>query len=451
MDFLPGLPSTAGTIRYPLTSMTARALVCALSGDSAERRCALMVALADDPSLARWAQAARQFGGEAAAETGEEMAAWLAKTLPELWGPPLQAPDAADPWGCSPAAAALAWAAAGCAREFAEPFGADAAARAAWRALVDDSTAELPPETPTVTEQARRALAFGGLEAADEHFRACADRWSELAPAYEARWLADDPSWAACLPGLCRSQVRLADLEGRFDEALRDAKLIALKAFAYGAGHEINNPLANIASRAQSLLADEPHPERRRKLAAINTQAFRAHEMLADLMLFARPPALAPQAVDLVALSLEVVAHFQSQAAEQDTAFVVEGPPGPVTAWADPVQLRVALLALAQNALEAVGTCGRVTLEVALQRSAGQEYAVISLRDTGPGIPPEDLGRIFDPFYSGREAGRGLGFGLPKAWRIATGHGGRLEALSEFGQGATFRLWLPVQKPARVS
>src|SRR5438309_9187168 len=84
-----------------------------------------------------------------------------------------------------------------------------------------------------------------------------------------------------------------------FDSALESAKLQALYNFAYGLSHEINNPLANIATRAQTLLLDEKDPERRRKLATIVQQAFRAHEMIADLMLFARPPAVRAQEVDL--------------------------------------------------------------------------------------------------------------------------------------------------------
>ncbi len=89
--------------------------------------------------------------------------------------------------------------------------------------------------------------------------------------------------------------ARLDELERRFDAAVQHAKLEAMKELAYGAGHEINNPLANIATRAQTLLRDETNPERRRKLAAINAQAFRAHEMIADLMLFARPPQMRPK------------------------------------------------------------------------------------------------------------------------------------------------------------
>src|SRR6266576_2527019 len=82
-----------------------------------------------------------------------------------------------------------------------------------------------------------------------------------------------------------------------FSTAVEAAKLQALYNFAYGLSHEINNPLANIATRAQTLLADEKDPDRRRKLATIVQQAFRAHEMIADLMLFARPPALQPREV----------------------------------------------------------------------------------------------------------------------------------------------------------
>src|SRR5262245_21085375 len=84
-----------------------------------------------------------------------------------------------------------------------------------------------------------------------------------------------------------------------FEARLEREKLAGLMELAYGAGHEINNPLANIAARAQTLLEDERDPERRRKLQAIHRQAMRAHEMIADLMLFARPPKLELAPADL--------------------------------------------------------------------------------------------------------------------------------------------------------
>jgi signal transduction histidine kinase len=69
----------------------------------------------------------------------------------------------------------------------------------------------------------------------------------------------------------------------------------------------------------------------------------------------------------------------------------------------------------------------------------------ISIRDSGPGIRPEERRHLFDPFYSARQAGRGLGLGLSKAWRIVANHGGRIEVQSEPGQGATFIISLPVR------
>src|SRR5215470_19686591 len=104
-----------------------------------------------------------------------------------------------------------------------------------------------------------------------------------------------------------------------FVAAVETAKLQALYNFAYGLSHEINNPLANISTRAQTLLVDERDPERRRKLATIVQQAFRAHEMIADLMLFARPPALRKEPTDLVQLADTVVGELQDQAREQGT------------------------------------------------------------------------------------------------------------------------------------
>jgi signal transduction histidine kinase len=262
-----------------------------------------------------------------------------------------------------------------------------------------------------------------------------------------------------------------------FSAALQSAKLQALYHFAYGLSHEINNPLANIATRAQALLVDERDSDRRRKLATIVQQAFRAHEMIADLMLFARPPALKPQPTDLVKLSETVVSELQGQAREQATRLVYSGESGPLVATADPTHLAVALKALVQNSLEAVVKGGEVHVNVEcgvrnaeLQQEsrisssnfhfdAAQSvpppnlqsairnpqpeptphsafrnpHFLLSVTDTGPGIPSEVLPHIFDPFFSGREAGRGLGLGLSKAWRIIKLHGGDIEVDAQPG------------------
>jgi signal transduction histidine kinase len=282
-----------------------------------------------------------------------------------------------------------------------------------------------------------------------------------------------------------------------FAAAVESAKLQALYNFAYGLSHEINNPLANIATRAQTLLADEKNSERRRKLATIVQQAFRAHEMIADLMLFARPPTLKCEPTDLTKLADSVLAELQDQARDQKTQLIRTGDPGPLIAFLDPTQIAVALKAIVQNGLEAVKNEGRVVVELRTDPVLSTQYSVLTthsdyqridqrhatapplplspsglnseprtlnplpppphsalraphlvltVSDTGPGIPEHIRPHIFDPFYSGREAGRGLGLGLSKAWRIINLHGGLIDVDSPAGQGATFEILLPGQE-----
>jgi signal transduction histidine kinase len=226
-------------------------------------------------------------------------------------------------------------------------------------------------------------------------------------------------------------------------DELERLKLDALKELAYGASHEINNPLANIAARAQTLLRDESHPERRRALEAIHQQAIRAHEMISDLMLFARPPALALETVDLGSLLEQVVASVSKGAESREISVQLTPTAGVLSIVADPEQLHVAIKAVVTNAIEAIGREGRVDITAREEVLVGRKSTVIEIRDNGSGISAEVREHIFDPFYSGREAGRGLGFGLSKCWRIITEHGGDIVVNSAPGQGATFTIYMP--------
>ena len=260
------------------------------------------------------------------------------------------------------------------------------------------------------------------------------------------------------------------------DEMLERLKLDALADFAAGAGHEMNNPLAVISGRAQLLLRDERDIERRHALALIRTQALRVHEMIADLMLFARPPAIKTETVNLSALLERIFAeaaedhqertvvgelaggqrptvggesHSQESAAHEavEQPAVTAAPitlalssrKNPIEVNADPMQLAVALKALVRNALEAAPDGGRVEVRCTQAKQA----TTIEVRDNGPGISADEREHIFNPFYAGRQAGRGLGLGLSKAWRIITLHGGRIDVADAPGGGASFTIRLP--------
>jgi signal transduction histidine kinase len=242
----------------------------------------------------------------------------------------------------------------------------------------------------------------------------------------------DSPSAADLL-------ARLTMLEAEFQRVLEAEKLEAMAEFAAGAGHEINNPLTVISGRAQLLLREETDPERRHALALINAQAMRVYEMIADMMLFARPPRPEFSQCDAVAILVPLIQNLLPMAERQNTLLKYSGPHEPVKIEADPTQLTVAVRALCQNAMEALGDGGHI--EVGLE--AGERELRIRISDDGPGITLEQRQHIFDPFYSARQAGRGLGLGLSKAWRIVAQHKGRMDVESQPRQGTTFILSLP--------
>ncbi len=232
---------------------------------------------------------------------------------------------------------------------------------------------------------------------------------------------------------------RLEILENKFQEAVEAEKLEALAEFAAGAGHEINNPLTIIAGRAQLFLHDERDPERRRSLALVNSQAMRIYEMIADMMLFARPPQPNFAIVDAAKIVDETINLLQAAAREQETELTRSGLAEALEIEADGVQLAVAIRALCQNSIEALGHGGRIEIDL----QAGVNDVMIRVTDNGPGITPDERRHIFDPFFSARQAGRGLGLGLSKCWRIVTNHGGRIEVNSTPRQGAEFIIILP--------
>jgi C4-dicarboxylate-specific signal transduction histidine kinase len=110
----------------------------------------------------------------------------------------------------------------------------------------------------------------------------------------------------------------------------------------------------------------------------------------------------------------------------------------------DETQIGVALQAVVKNSLEAVADGGHVWVTTRVVEAGVERFGEIAVRDDGPGISEEVRRHMFDPFYSGREAGRGLGFGLSKCWRIVTDHGGHVMVNKPHGGGAEISILLPL-------
>ncbi len=170
----------------------------------------------------------------------------------------------------------------------------------------------------------------------------------------------------------------------------------------------------------------------------------RAHEMISDLMLFARPPKLVPAPFNLRRLVRQVVSELTPLAQEHNVWLECAEADIPIEIVADETQLGVAIQAVVKNAIEAVSEGGSVAVLPRETTIGNTRWAEIAVRDDGPGISDEVRRHLFDPFFSGREAGRGLGFGLSKCWRIVTDHGGRVIVQRPAGAGAEICILMPL-------
>ncbi|NNJ25950.1 sensor histidine kinase [Alienimonas chondri] len=219
-----------------------------------------------------------------------------------------------------------------------------------------------------------------------------------------------------------------------FETRLRDAKLAAMAEFCAGAGHEINNPAAAIHGRCSLLLRNCDDPALARELRVISDQSLRIRDMIADALLFARPPEPRPEPVWLGEVVEEALPGLRERAADADCT--IETDLAAVALNADPEQLAVVAASLGRNAIEA----GANRVRFRVRHRAGR--AILWIGDDGDGFTEQERKHAFDPFFSGRQAGRGLGFGLPKCWRIVTLHAGTLDVRSFPGR-TVFRASLP--------
>jgi signal transduction histidine kinase len=261
-----------------------------------------------------------------------------------------------------------------------------------------------------------------------------------LVLAVENRRLADAPVLANLEADLDHLHWALLAQQASEEQRLRALKLSALAEFAAGAGHEINNPLAVISGQAQYLLAHETEPARQRALQTIVNQAQRIHLILSALMQFARPARPHKQLVDLPALMREVAASLTDLATQRRVQLTCSPPDHPLSFLADPRQVSIALACLLQNAIEAAPADGWAQMRL---ETPAPDRVELVVEDNGTGLSVKAREHLFDPFYSGRPAGRGRGLGLSTAWRLAREHGGEVR-FEDLPQGPTrFVLSLP--------
>jgi signal transduction histidine kinase len=236
-------------------------------------------------------------------------------------------------------------------------------------------------------------------------------------------------------------------------ELQRAAQLSFVGELAAGLAHEIKNPLAGIQGGVDILIRrrDKNDPERE-ALEGMRHEVQRIDSTVRTLLDKARPRLVSVRAsslTEVVGRAVNLARAQLNSAVSHSVSIEFEPPDDPVTVPIDPAQIEDAVLNLIINAIEAIDGNGTVTIRIARsERQAEDETAMeatVEVTDNGPGIADEDLKRIFNPFFTTRTSGTGLG--LPAVRRIARAHGGSVEVTSTLGTGSTFTLHLPI-KPA---
>ncbi|WP_437664446.1 hybrid sensor histidine kinase/response regulator [Sorangium sp. So ce1182] len=243
------------------------------------------------------------------------------------------------------------------------------------------------------------------------------------------------------------------------DELAHLNRVSAMSELAASLAHELSQPLAAILSNAQAaerLLAHAPPDiaEARAALADIMADDRRAGQVIQRMRAMLRKGELSVAALDLDALIREVVRLMASAALLAGTTVRIELAPGLPRVRGDGIQLQQVLLNLLVNALDAVARRPpEARLVVVRTRRADGVQVELSVVDSGEGIPPADLERVFEPFFTSKPQGLGVGLAISRS--IVEAHGGRLWAEHCPGEGATFRCALPVwseeTRPSRWS
>jgi signal transduction histidine kinase len=248
-------------------------------------------------------------------------------------------------------------------------------------------------------------------------------------------------------------QAKNEEVRAMTQQLWQAAKLASVGELAASIAHELNNPLATVSLRLESILRKTPDDDpRRRALEIVEQETKRMGDLVANLLQFSRRGEEKISTVDIreeLTRAVELIHHFLR--ARQITV-VTELAADTPTVFADRQKLRQVFLNLLTNAGDAMPHGGTHTLRCAPSTLASGEAAiVIEFIDTGVGIPAEHLEKVQEPFFTTKEEGKGTGLGLAICRRVMHEHRGTLEIESVVGQGTTVRLHLPLRTSVNVS
>ncbi len=273
----------------------------------------------------------------------------------------------------------------------------------------------------------------------NDEFGELADSFNEMTSSLK-KAREDREKWAATLES--RVEERTVQIREMQSVIIRSEKLASLGELAAGIAHELNNPLTGIVLHASIIEGDRALPPAlKEELHTITSEAGRCARIVKNLLDFSRKtePRKAMNSVnETIDRALGLVEHLASF---QDIELIKEYAQDLPDLLLDPGQMEQVFVNMFVNASQAMEDVGCLTLWTGLDVDG--ESVLIKVEDTGQGIPEEDLGRIFDPFFSTKGA-KGTGLGLSVSYGIVEGHGGTIKVHSEVGKGTVFTITIPV-------
>ena len=221
-------------------------------------------------------------------------------------------------------------------------------------------------------------------------------------------------------------------------------KMALLGTLLSGVAHELNNPISNISSSCQILLEEmeEADPAFKKKLLGqIQEQCDKSRNIVRSLLEYTRPREFKKESLNLKHLMEETIGFIVGQMPAK--VEVVVSVPNELEIYADKQRIQQAFLNFITNAVDAIPHEGGV---ITIRAEVNHEKGTVNIefRDTGRGIEPDVLPKIFDPFFSTKAVGEGTGMGLFITHQIIERHGGRITVESVVGQGTTFLVQLPL-------
>jgi signal transduction histidine kinase len=237
-------------------------------------------------------------------------------------------------------------------------------------------------------------------------------------------------------------QKTTADLSKTEAQLIRSEKLAALGQLAAGIAHEIRNPLTSINILIHSLTENlSSGNSQKEDLKVIEEEIHRINEIVDQFLRFAKPAPPLLKKADVISIFEETLQLLRPQIEKQGIVIQKEFQPLPPILM-DREQMKQVILNLLLNAVQAMLKGGHLSVKGHIPK--GDRWIKLSIQDSGVGISGEDINKLFDPFFSTKEGGMGLGLSI--AHRIIDQHHGKIEVESTPGEGTLFTVWLPIHK-----